>query len=253
MIWALLGALCIGISLGLLGSGGSILTVPVLVFLLKHPEKQAIAESLGIVGAIACIGAIPYAFSKLIHWRSVLYFGIPGMAGAILGAIISAPIRGPILLAMFGIVMIAAGFIMMRRSKSEPQTDKPQQAAILIGINGFLVGCLTGFFGVGGGFVIVPALILFGGLSIRLAIGTSVCIIALNSFTGFVTKIQAQPLDSHSWQVIAMFAAVGVLGSYAGNMIGRTLDQNTLRRIFAYFIIVMGIYMFARETYRAFA
>lgn len=185
MIWALIGALLIGLSLGLLGSGGSILTVPVLVYLLEQPEKVAIAGSLAIVGAIAAVGSLPYARQYQVDWRSVAWFGIPGMAGTWLGALASQWIPGAAQLALFAVVMLLAAWLMARPPGLEPRS-MDQRAAWKIIIDGLAVGLLTGLVGVGGGFLIVPALVLLGGLGMRVAVGTSLVIIALKSTTGLI-------------------------------------------------------------------
>ena len=180
MTLALLGALAIGISLGLLGSGGSILTVPILVFILKRPEKLAITESLAIVGFIAAVAALSYARRTQIHWRSILLFGVPGMLGAYAGASGSCYISSTLQLTLFAIVMLVVAVVMLFGPSSFEKFNSSQYSTWLIVAEGFIVGCLTGFLGVGGGFLIVPVLIIFGNLSIFFAIGTSLVIIAMN-------------------------------------------------------------------------
>jgi uncharacterized membrane protein YfcA len=251
MVIALFGALAIGLSLGLLGSGGSILTVPVLVLVLGRPEKIAIAESLGIVGGIALAGAIPYGLRGQIHWRSVVFFGVPGMIGSTIGAIASHHVEGRILLAIFAVVMLAAAWMMLRGPRLGDNA-KPRHSAIWqIAIDGLLLGVLTGFVGVGGGFLIVPALVLLLGLPMRLAIGTSLCIISLNAVTGFIkhhSQLHDAGLDV-DWNIICTILAVGVIGSFAGNLIGAKLNQKTLRKFFGWFLIVMAVVILTRELW----
>ncbi len=163
-ILALLGALAIGITLGLLGSGGSILTVPVLVFLLDQSEKTAIAGSLAIVGSIAFIAALPYMRQRLVEWRSVLLFGLPSMLGTVAGAWAAQFVSGAVQLFVFALVMLVASFTMFRtapaaRGGTDPRARWKEMA------DGLGVGMLTGLVGVGGGFLIVPALVLLGGLA----------------------------------------------------------------------------------------
>lgn len=251
MVIALLGALVIGLSLGLLGSGGSILTVPVLVLVLGRSEKIAIAESLGIVGGIALAGAIPYALRRQIHWRSVLFFGVPGMLGSTIGAIASHHVDGRILMGIFAAVMLTAAWMMLRGPRLN-ENAKPRHTAIWqIAIDGFILGVLTGFVGVGGGFLIVPALVLLLGLPMRLAIGTSLCIISLNSVTGFVKHLNQ--LESAGlgvdWNIISVFLAVGIVGSFAGNLFGSKLNQQTVRRYFGYFLILMALLILTRSAW----
>ncbi|MDX1444421.1 MAG: sulfite exporter TauE/SafE family protein [Gammaproteobacteria bacterium] len=239
MLLALLGAILIGLSLGLLGSGGSILTVPVLVYLLDQPEKVAIAGSLAIVGAIAAVGSLPYARQQQVDWRSVLWFGLPGMLGTWLGALASQFVSGAMQLGLFAIVMLLAAVLMARPPRLEPQ-QAPARAAWKIVIDGLAVGLLTGLVGVGGGFLIVPALVLMGGLTMRVAVGTSLVIIALKSATGLIGYLQLLSAAALDWTLLGLFIALGVAGSLAGNALANRVPQRALRRIFAVFLVVMA-------------
>ncbi|MEM8599505.1 MAG: TSUP family transporter [Bacteroidota bacterium] len=254
MLYALLGAVAIGLVLGLLGSGGSILTVPVLVYLAGEPDKVAIAESLAIVGAIAAVGAIPYARQKSVDWRSVGWFGVPGILGTYLGAALSAYVSGPVQLALFAVVMLLAAGLMLRGRKAV-EGDRPRQAAWKIMIEGLAVGVLTGLVGVGGGFLIVPALVLLGGLSMRVAVGTSLLIIAAKSTVGFWKYVDVLAVDGLvvDWQLIGVFAAIGIVGATVGNRISQHVPQAMLRRVFAVFLLVMGVGILAREAPAALA
>ena len=245
MLIALLGALAIGLTLGLLGSGGSILTVPVLVYLVGEPDKLAIAESLGIVTLISLVGALPFALKKLVDWRSVWLFGIPGMAGAYGGAYLSKFVPGAVQLVLFALVMLLAAALMFRRSAPNAETAGMRQAAWKIGLEGLIVGVLTGLVGVGGGFLIVPALVLLGGLPMHLAIGTSLAIIFLKSISGFykyVDVLQDVGL-SIDWGLVLLFAAIGIVGSLVGTWVGEHISHVHLRKGFAVFLVVMGIVM----------
>jgi uncharacterized membrane protein YfcA len=246
MTLALLGALLIGLSLGLLGSGGSILTVPVLVYLLGEHPKQAIAESLLIVGGIALLGAIPYALRGLVSWRNVLFFGLPGMAGTYLGAWLSQFVSGQVQLLTFALVMILAAYFMARPTPLRP-TQKRQARKIVL--EGTAVGALTGFVGVGGGFLIVPALVLLGGLPMHLAVGTSLLIIALKSFAGFYKYLHLLPAQglSVNFTVAGLFLLVGALGSLLGGRVAVRLPHEALKRGFALFLVVMGVYIVAQN------
>lgn len=239
MIWALIGALLIGLSLGLLGSGGSILTVPVLVYLLDQPEKIAIAGSLAIVGAIAAAGSLPYARQQQVAWRSVAWFGIPGMAGTWLGALASQWIPGVAQLALFAVVMLLAAWLMARPPGLEPRSMDPR-AAWKIVIDGLAVGLLTGLVGVGGGFLIVPALVLLGGLGMRVAVGTSLVIIALKSTTGLIGYLQLLGVAALDWSLIVIFILIGIGGSMVGNLVANRISQQGLRKGFAVFLAVMA-------------
>lgn len=245
MMLALLGALVIGMSLGLLGSGGSILTVPVLVFILHRPEKLAVAESLAIVGFVALIGAIPYALRYQIHWSSVLFFGLPGMLGACVGGCGSYYISSSLQLTLFAFVMLAVAGMMLFGPSSFDKSTPFQQSVWLVILEGFLAGCLTGFMGVGGGFLIVPALVIFSHLSMSLAVGTSLVIIAMNCFTGFFEHrfvLDALHL-SVDWKIIGMISIAGILGSFIGNLINEKTPQIYLRKIFGLGVLVMGLYI----------
>jgi uncharacterized membrane protein YfcA len=177
MAWP--GAIAIGVSLGLLGSGGSILTVPVLVYLIGQDEKVAIAGSLFIVGSIALAGSLQFLRAGFIDWRSVAIFGIPGMAGTWFGALLSAYIPGITQLALFAVVMLLASWLMLRPIKLDTGDGRPRALWKIAG-DGLVVGVITGLVGVGGGFLIVPALVLLGGLSMHRAVATSLVIIALS-------------------------------------------------------------------------
>ena len=256
MLYALLGAVAIGLVLGLLGSGGSILTVPVLVYLAGQPDKVAIAESLAIVGAIAAVGAVPYARQKMVDWHSVLYFGVPGIVGTYGGAALAQWVPGPVQLALFAVVMILAAVLMFRGKKGlEAQGHVPhaRQALWKIAIEGLLVGVLTGLVGVGGGFLIVPALVLLGGLSMRLAVGTSLLIIAAKSFAGFYkyTDVLAEAGAHVDWGLIGLFAAIGIVGSFVGNALSQRVPQTQLKRGFAVFLVIMGSFILMKEGPRA--
>jgi len=258
MVYVVVGALVIGLTLGLLGSGGSILTVPVLVYLLHHTDKVAIAESLAIVGGIALFGAMGYARRGQIHWRSVVFFGIPGMVGALGGAWVAQFVPGAAQLTLFGLVMLAAAYRMARKPGAKASIEgktRGERAWWKTGIEGAAVGVLTGLVGVGGGFLIVPALVLLDGLEMKRAVGTSLMIIAMNAATSFLKYLGV--LDGLGlgvdWATIGWFLGIGIFGSLAGQAIGRKIDQAALRRVFAIFLVVMGIVILIREAPRAFA
>ncbi|HEU4741687.1 MAG TPA: sulfite exporter TauE/SafE family protein [Meiothermus sp.] len=244
MILAWIGAVFIGLALGLLGSGGSILTVPILVYLVGEPDKLAIAESLAIVGLIALVGAFPYALRGLVDWKNVAVFGIPGVVGTYGGAWLSQFVSGAVQLGLFAAVMLLAAF-MMARPKPLQAVHKPP-ALWKIGLEGLMVGIVTGLVGVGGGFLIVPALVLLGGLPMHLAVGTSLLIIALKSASGFYKYLHLLPgLGlAVNWGLVFLFSALGIAGSFLGGRIGVRIPQDALRRSFAGFLVLMGLYIF---------
>ena len=243
MLLALLGALAIGLSLGLLGSGGSILTVPVLHYLVGQPEKLAIGGSLLVVGLIAAAACVPYAFHRQVDWRNVAWFGLPGMGGAWLGAWLAHWVPGPAQLALFAGVMLAAAWRMLRGGVTQRPDHEARRITVIAG--GSAVGLLSGLVGVGGGFLIVPALVLLAGVPMASAVGTSLAVITLNSFTGFAKYLRvldAQGLELE-WAVLLAVAAVGIVGSFAGHRLGRRLPQATLRKAFGMLLVVMGLFI----------
>ncbi len=247
MLLTLAAASLIGLSLGLLGSGGSILTVPVLTLLVGQEEKVAIAGSLAVVGTIALAGAIPWARQRQVDGRSLVLFGLPGMAGAWIGAWASQFVSGAVQLTVFAVLMLAASILMFRPApEGEGGTPAP---AWLILLEGLAVGAVTGFVGVGGGFLIIPALVVLGGLPMHKAVGTSLGIIALKSFTGFwkyrsVLAAEGLELD---YATLALVAGMGILGGLAGQRLGSRLPQAALRRVFAVFLVVLGVYLILRH------
>ena len=241
MIYVWLGAALVGVSLGLLGSGGSILTVPVLVYLVGEPQKLAVAESLAIVGGISVVGALPFVWRGQVHWRSVLWFGLPGVAGTYAGAYLSQFISGAAQLLLFALIMLVAAVVMWRgRAVKSPGGEHPSWQIVLEGLT---VGVVTGLVGVGGGFLIVPALVLLGGLPVQLAVGTSLLIVALKSFGGFVKYLDVLGSYEVSWGLIGLFVALGILGSFAGGALSQRLPQAALSKLFAGALVIMGTYI----------
>jgi uncharacterized membrane protein YfcA len=248
MLASWLGALAIGLSLGLLGSGGSILTVPVLVYLVGQEEKVAIAGSLAVVGTIALVGALPYVARRQVDGRSLLWFGVPGMAGTWIGAWLAAFVTGRTQLLVFAVVMLVAAGLMLRG----PTVDAGptgRRASWKIAVDGLLVGALTGFVGVGGGFMIVPALVLLGGLTMHRAVATSLSIIALKSFAGFAKYLDvlADRNMSLDWPVLVQVTALGVVGSLVGHRLATRLPHDRLKRWFGVFLILMSAFIFWRN------
>lgn len=252
MMLALIGAALIGLSLGLLGSGGSILTVPILVYLVGESEKLAIAESLAIVGGISLVGALPYVLQNKVHWHSIVWFGIPGVLGTYLGATLSQFVSGAFQLLLFAAVMILAAVFMFKGSKPVPadsattsQDTSGKRSPLKIILEGLSVGTLTGLVGVGGGFLIIPALVLLGGLPMSIAIGTSLLIIAVKSFAGFykyLHLLEAQNITMN-WKIIVIFTVLGIAGSFVGARLSSKISNNGLKKGFASFLVVMGIYV----------
>jgi uncharacterized membrane protein YfcA len=238
LVW--LGALAIGLSLGLLGSGGSIFTVPALVYLAHQDEKVAIASSLGIVAGISLFASIPYARRREIDWRSVLRFGLPGIVGTFGGAWLAKYVSAHTQLVLLGLVMLVASVLMLRKPV-EVAAPKPHPTW-MVALEGLAVGVLTGLVGVGGGFLIVPALVLLGGVPMRRAIGTSLVIITLKSLVGFAKYVQvlAQLDLAVDWNVLALFTAVGIAGSLLGSRVSSIVPQRALQHVFSAVLVLAG-------------
>lgn len=246
---ALLGALIIGLSLGLFGSGGSILTVPVLLYLLNLPAQLAIASSLLIVAGISLFGSIHNGMKRLISWRHVLWFGLPGMFGTYGGAWLGTLIDSRWQLLVFALLMLVAAVFMWRSKLKDTAKQQPFNKVKVIA-DGLAVGVVTGFVGVGGGFLIVPALVLMGGLPIAISVATSLLIIAMKSFVGFakyymVFSSQGLQFD---WMVIVLMIVAGIAGSYIGSWIGRRLPTEKLQQGFAVFLIIMAVVVITQSV-----
>jgi uncharacterized membrane protein YfcA len=237
-------ALLIGLSLGLLGGGGSILTVPVLHYVLGFPVKEAIPMSLVVVGLTSGFGAISHWRAGTVRWRAALAFGPPAIVGAVLGAELGLHVEAATQLAVFGVVMLAAAVSMLRGggngSESRPPgAPKPIPFFTLVGA---LVGLLTGFVGVGGGFLYVPALTLLAGLAIKEAIGTSLVLILLSCSAGLVRYSGHLDLN---WRAIALFSGIAFLGVAVGSRLVPYVSQQALKKGFGIFLLLMGTLVLA--------
>ena len=257
MVWMIFGALLIGMALGLLGSGGSILTVPILHYLLGHSASQSAAESLAIVGTIALVTATLVIFQRQVDWRSVLLFGFPGMGGTVVGAWLGANwFSGFATLLLFAIVMLTAARFMLRPQNSIQNDNGPDGKAAKrkgawIGVEGFVVGIVTGVIGVGGGFLIVPALVVWGRLSMERATGTSLVIVTLKCVVGFAEYQYefARSGQQVDWSVIAIFSVVGIVSSLCGRSLAVRMDPAFLRKLFGWLLILIAVAILVRELY----
>lgn len=248
MLLALLGAVIIGVSLGLFGSGGSILTVPVLIYLAEMPADVAIASSLLVVAGISFFGVIAYLPKQLISWQHVWLFGIPGMLGTYGGAWLGTLVDSRWQLLTFALLMLLAALFMWRQRSTQP-THNDSINSVKVATEGLLVGLITGFVGVGGGFLIVPALVLLGRLSMPVAVGTSLCIIVIKSLAGFAKYYSVMSHEvSFDWIIIALMVALGVAGSLLGAKIGHTLPKAKLQRGFAVFLVAMGLFVMGQTV-----
>jgi uncharacterized membrane protein YfcA len=228
--------LAIGILLGLVGAGGSILTVPVLVFVLGEPVKQATTESLLIVGLTALAGALTAARAGRVSWRIGLAFAGVGAVGAVAGTVLNRAVGSTAIMAGFALLLLVAAYAMGRAPANRPTriaVPAPRVAAAGAG-----TGVLTGFFGVGGGFVVVPALTLGLGLPTSLAVGTSLLVIALTSAAALAAHLASGGIDV---SLTAGFAVAAIAGAVVGARLHPRVPETRLRRLFAALLVAVGV------------
>ncbi|MEX2182521.1 MAG: sulfite exporter TauE/SafE family protein [Gemmatimonadaceae bacterium] len=231
-------ALLVGLTLGLLGGGGSILTVPVLVYALGVDPKAAVVMSLPIVGGAAIVGALQQWRLGHIELGRAVPFGVAAMAGAYSGARLARGLAGTTQLLILGVVMLAAAISMLRSAELvAPAEPAPRHASPKLLAVGALGGVLTGVVGVGGGFLIVPALVLLGGVSMTHAVGTSLLVIAMNTAAGYFGHHGSEVIP---WELVLAFGAVVSIGIVVGGRLLRLVAQPKLKRAFAVLILVVA-------------
>ncbi|HZG01293.1 MAG TPA: sulfite exporter TauE/SafE family protein [Chitinophagales bacterium] len=254
---AYLLALLIGLVLGLVGSGGSIITLPVLVYTFGIGAVTATTYSLFIVGTAALAGAVQQTVKRNVHFKSLFYFGLTSVVTVLLvrrfvlhalpdilftiGNVVVS--RDRLLMVVFAALMLMAVRSMWRKEAAIEL--KPQPSRLLLLLYGIVIGILTGLVGAGGGFLIVPALVLYAGLPIRVAIGTSLGIIAVNSFAGFFSD--ASYLRGIDWVFLLEFTGIAVVGIFIGAAMNKRIPSAKLKRVFAGFVAVMAVYILVRE------
>lgn len=243
-------AVLVGVTLGLLGGGGSILTVPLLAYVAGMDAKEAIATSLLVVGVTSAVGAISHARAGRVQWRTGILFGAAGMVGAYVGGLLARFIPGNILLLAFAAMMIATAVAMLRGRKN-PAASKDGTQGMPVGkilIDGTVVGLVTGLVGAGGGFLVVPALALLGGLPMPVAVGTSLIVIAMKSFAGLGGYLSTVQID---WRLAGMVTGAAVVGSLIGGRLTSMVDPDTLRKGFGWFVLLMSSVILAQEIHPA--
>ena len=240
---AALLSLVVGVVLGMLGGGGAILMLPMLVYALGVEPKTAIATSLFVVGATSITGTAVHARAGAVRWKIGAIFGAAAMAGAYGGGRLAHFIPATVLLVGFGILMVVTATAMLKGRPNAPEAPHRLQVGRALAL-GAAVGVLSGLVGAGGGFLIVPALTLFGGLAMREAIGTSLFVIGLQSFAGFAGHVTHVHID---WPLVLAVTSASLLGSVAGAIAGAKMSPHGLRRGFAWLVIAMGLFMFAKQ------
>lgn len=247
----------IGVVLGILGGGGSILSIPILVYLLHVDVVMASAYSLFIVGATSFVGAIPKYKQHLVNIRTGFFFGLPSIITIFCTRKWIVPAipqiiyqtesvtltKRVLILGLFAILMILASISMIRGAKEIQNTNKRFRVVLVI-IEGIIIGFLTGLVGAGGGFLIIPALVLLTKLPFKTAVGTSLFIIAINSLIGFLGDVLNYSMD---WTFLLSITALSIVGILIGNRISKKIPAATLRKSFGWFVLVMGCWILLRE------
>lgn len=262
-IFGYISALVIGISLGLIGGGGSILAVPVLAYLFSVNEKVATAYSLFIVGASALVGGWKQHLKGFVDWRTAVVFGIPAIVGVTVVRHYVVPMMPDVLftlgdfdftrrMAMFGlfaVLMIPAAYSMLKKPKDQAvkRDGKVKYNYPLILAEGLVVGGITGMIGAGGGFLIIPALVILANVEMKVAVGTSLIIIAFKSLMGFfLGDALTMEID---WIFLGIFTSLSLVGIFIGSYLGNFVDGNKLKKGFGYFILVMAVFIFYMEFF----
>ena len=254
-----LAAIAIGVSLGLIGGGGSILTVPVLVYLVGIEPVLATAYSLFVVGISSFAGAISKWRLKLVCFKTALVFALPSFIAVYLTRLYLVPAipttidlglitfsKDAGIMVFFALIMFFAAFSMMKKKKEEVETGLVQKFNIpLIILEGSIVGVVTGLIGAGGGFLIIPALVLLARLPMKLAVGTSLAIIAVKSLFGFLGDVQGN--TNIDWPFLLVFSAMAVVGIFIGNYLNKFISGEKLKKSFGWFVLLMALYILFKE------
>lgn len=259
-----LSAILIGISLGMVGSGGSILTVPVLVYLMGIDPVLATTSSLFIVGCTSFAGALRAYSRRLVDFRAVTEFGLPSIFSIFITRHYLLPElpetifrigkfemhKGLFLMLLFAILMLAASVTMIRSYKKEyivEEQDKNRHHKIFpLVLLGLFVGVITGLLGAGGGFLIIPAFVLFLKLPMKTAVGTSLLLIAINSLFGFLFSLKQ---FEYNWVILLSFTALAIAGIFVGSKLAEKISAASLKKGFGWFVLVMGLYIIIKELF----
>ena len=248
-----------GATMGLIGGGGSILTVPILVYLLEIPPVLATGYSLFVVGLSALVGSVNYFKLGLVNLKAGTIFAVPAFVGVFLARkylVTALPVeifnlgnlvvgRDLIVMGVFATVMILASVSMIRGGGESEQEGELQFNYPMIALEGLIVGAVTGFVGAGGGFLIIPALVVLAKLPMKQAVGTSLMIIAVKSLFGFLGDLGNQSID---WGFLALFCLLSIIGIYLGTYLSRFVSSAKLKPGFGWFVLIMGLFILAKET-----
>ncbi|MFF7442889.1 sulfite exporter TauE/SafE family protein [Streptomyces sp. NPDC008122] len=240
-------SLLVGLSLGALGGGGSILTVPILIYLAGQDTKEAITTSLFVVGVTSLAALVPHARARRVRWRTGLLFGGFSMAGAYGGGRVAEYVPGTALLFAFALMMLATAVAMLRkprRGREAAPRIHAEPPVRQIAAEGLAVGAVTGLVGSGGGFLVVPALALLGGLPMGMAVGTSLLVIGMNSFAGLAGHLSNVGID---WGLALTVTAAAVVGSLVGGRLAGRIPQDALRTAFGWFVVAMGVFVLSQQ------
>lgn len=246
LVIVLVLAVLVGTALGLLGGGGSILMVPLLTYVAGMEPKEAIAASLFVVGVTSLSSAFAHARAGNVRWRTGVVFGAAGMAGAFLGGLVGGHLPGTLLMVAFALMMVAtAGGMLLERKKISAPGEKPRTFPLRRTIlDGLVVGLVTGLVGAGGGFLVVPALVLLGGVAMPVAVGTSLLVIAMKSFAGLAGYMTTVSSD---WALVVTVTALTVAGSFIGALLTSRVPETALRKGFGVFVLLMGVFVLVQE------
>jgi uncharacterized membrane protein YfcA len=261
MIFSYLGALIIGLIMGLIGAGGSIMILPILVYLFKLPPVDATFYSLFVVGLTALVGSIYYARKQMVDFKTGILFSIPSFLGVFLTRKYILPTipdiifsfgnlvltKNIFILLFFSLIMLLSSISMIRDKKKT--TVKKEQLGVnysFIILEGLVIGGLTGMVGAGGGFLIIPALVVLTGIPMKEAIGTSLFIISIKSLFGLLGDLGSVKIN---WQFLGLFSSISILGVILGMYLNKFVSGKKLKKGFGYFTLIMGILIFVKEIF----
>jgi len=255
-----IAAVLIGVSLGLIGGGGSILTVPVFVYLMHVHPVLATTYSLFVVGSCSLVGGARAYFKKLIDFNVVLYFGFSSLLSVFIIRRFVLPLipdylftigsvvitKGVFLMVLFALLMLAASVSMIKPNRKDTIPASGKSRILMLMLQGLLIGAITGLLGAGGGFLIIPALVLFSRLPMKIAVGSSLSIMAISSFFGFFSTLSHYTIN---WVQLLLFTAIAVAGIFVGTALSDKIPHHALKKGFGWFVLATGIFILVRELF----